>query len=44
MKEEFLHTTDTLWNNEVQANLFVSRILIYTAIIARQDGDIHAEG
>ena len=34
LKEEFLHTTDTLWNNEVQANLFVARILIYTAAIA----------
>lgn len=34
LREEFLHTTDTLWNNEVQANLFVARILIYTAIIA----------
>ncbi len=34
LRDEFLHTTDTLWNNEVQANLFVARILIYTAIIA----------
>ena len=34
LKEEFLNTTDTLWNNEVQANLFVARILIYTAVIA----------
>ena len=34
LKEEFLHTTDTLWQNEVQANLFVARILIYTSIIA----------
>ena len=34
LKEEFIHTTDTLWNNEVQANLFVARILIYTSIIA----------
>ena len=34
MKEEFLQTTETLWNNEVQANLFVARILIYTAVIA----------
>lgn len=28
LKEEFFHTTETLWNNEVQANLFVARILI----------------
>jgi serine phosphatase RsbU (regulator of sigma subunit) len=34
LKEEFLMTTETLWNNEVQANLFVARILIYTAILA----------
>lgn len=34
LKEEFLQATDTLWNNEIQANLFVARILIYTAIIA----------
>ena len=33
-KEEFLQTTETLWNNEVQANLFVARILIYTSVIA----------
>jgi hypothetical protein len=26
LKEEFLTTTDTLWDNEVQANLFVARI------------------
>ncbi len=34
LNEEFLQTTETLWNNEVQANLFVARILIYTSIIA----------
>lgn len=34
LKDEFFNTTETLWNNEVQANLFVGRILIYTAIIA----------
>ena len=34
LKEEFLHTTETLWNNEVQANMFVARVLIYTAILA----------
>ncbi|MBR2825784.1 MAG: SpoIIE family protein phosphatase [Solobacterium sp.] len=32
-KEEFLHTTDTLWQNEVNANLFVARVLIGTAVI-----------
>lgn len=34
LKEEFFQTTETLWNNEVQANLFVARILIYTSVIA----------
>ncbi len=34
LREEFLQTTETLWHNEVQANLFVARILIYTAVIA----------
>ena len=34
MEEEFLRTTDTLWENEVQANLFVARLLIYTSGIA----------
>ena len=34
IKEEFFQTTETLWNNEVQANLFVARILIYTSVIA----------
>ena len=34
MREEFFSTTETLWNNEIQANLFVARILIYTAMIA----------
>lgn len=33
IEEEFIKTTDTLWDNEVKANLFVARILIYTAII-----------
>ena len=33
IKEEFLETTETLWDNEVQANLMVARILVYTAII-----------
>ena len=34
LKEEFLQTTETLWQNEVQANLFVARILLYTAALA----------
>lgn len=34
LKEEFFQPTETLWNNEVQANLFVARILIYTSVIA----------
>ena len=34
LKEEFLTSTNTLWENEVNANLFVARILIYTGIIA----------
>ena len=34
MREELLFTTDTLWNNEVASNLFVARLLIYTAAIA----------
>lgn len=34
LKEEFFMTTETLWNNEVQANIFVARILLYTAAIA----------
>ena len=33
-EEEFLRTTDTLWENEVQANIFVARILIYSAGVA----------
>ena len=34
LKEEFLQSTETLWQNEVRANLFVARILIYTAVLA----------
>ncbi len=34
LREEFLHTTETLWENEINANLFVARILVYTAVIA----------
>ncbi|MBR2068071.1 MAG: serine/threonine-protein phosphatase [Solobacterium sp.] len=33
IKEEFLYTTDTLWENEVSANLFVSKVLLFTAAI-----------
>ena len=34
LREEFFHSTKTLWENEVEANLFVARILIYTSVIA----------
>ena len=34
LKEEFLQTTDTLWNNEVRANLYVARIMLITAGMA----------
>ena len=33
IEEEFIRTTDTLWENEVQANLFVARVLFGTAIL-----------
>ena len=33
MKQELLEQTDTLWENEVKANLFVARIMIYTSIL-----------
>lgn len=33
IEEEFIRTTDTLWENEVQANMFVARVLLYTAAI-----------
>ena len=33
IQNELINTTDTLWDNEVKANLFVARILIYTAIL-----------
>ena len=32
LREEFLHTTETLWANEVSANLYVAKILIFTAV------------
>lgn len=31
LDEEFLHTTDTLWGNEIEANLFVAKALLVTA-------------
>ena len=34
VKETLAQSTDTLWQNEVIANKFVARILIYTAVIA----------
>ena len=33
-EEEERHQTQTLWDNEVEANLFVARILFYTAILS----------
>ena len=33
IEEELLNTTETLWENEIKANLFVARILIYTAVL-----------
>ena len=33
LKEEFLEATETLWTNEVNANLYVANILIFTAIL-----------
>lgn len=33
IEEEFIRTTDTLWENEIQANLFVAKILFGTAIL-----------
>ena len=33
-EEEFIKTTDTLWENEIQANITVSHILIGTSFIA----------
>ena len=33
IEEEFIRTTDTLWENEVQANMFVAKVLLYTAAI-----------
>ena len=32
LREEFLETTETLWANEVSANIYVARILIFTAV------------
>ena len=33
LKEEFLSTTETLWENEISANLFVARVLLFTVIL-----------
>ena len=33
IEEEFVRTTDTLWENEIQANLFVARVLLGSALI-----------
>lgn len=33
IEEEFIRTTDTLWENEVEANLFVARVMLGTAVI-----------
>ncbi len=33
LREEFLDTTETLWNNEVSANLYVAKIMIGTAVL-----------
>ncbi len=33
-EEEERHQTQTLWDNEVEANLFVARILFYTSILS----------
>ena len=34
LKEEFLQTTDTLWQNEVNANLLVSKVMLATGVLA----------
>ena len=31
LDEEFLHTTETLWTNEIEANIFVAKALLVTA-------------
>ena len=33
LREEFLDTTETLWNNEVSSNLYVAKIMMYTAVL-----------
>ncbi len=33
IEEEFLRTTDTLWENEVAANIFVAKVLLGTALL-----------
>ena len=34
IKEEFLQTSETLWNNEVKANKYVAHVLLITAALA----------
>ncbi len=34
IQREFLRTTDTLWDNEIKANIFVSHVLFVTGIVA----------
>ena len=33
LREEFLETTETLWANEVSANMYVARIMLFTAVL-----------
>lgn len=33
IEEEFIRTTDTLWENEVKANIYVANVLLQTAIV-----------
>ena len=33
IEEEFLRTTDTLWENEVKANLYVARVMLWVAVM-----------
>ena len=33
IEEEFIHTTDTLWENEVSANIYVAKVLLGTTLI-----------
>lgn len=33
LKEEFINTTDTLWENEIAANIYVVQVMLGTAVI-----------